>query len=378
MSQNTLKKLFFSLFLLYLPLLAYSQSNRAESVALVPFWGDDEQFIQEFGEELFKSVNDMQGYRSVVIDMTNLPDDVPEGGFPPYVCPSPSLIKSNPIAMTGEMDTDEDDDELWILRLYLWEMKDTRLVFSDRVQGYDREEIALGLPGVLDFMFEWLKRGGRGSGGDGEGDTSNLYGGKQVFITTSMPLQWIYFGGRVGATPLRMQVAGWEGANERYVQNRYESVSAALSLSTALFPEHIPFFSRFEVQAEGLFTYDFQGPVDSAGYYTPSTMSITPGVLLKFQAIRHGNMLFTLFGGAYTPFPLNDNVYYKGGLIIPIGWTAGLTYGGKIDPIPGVFYIDLRYSSDEFNTFVTKDNEGFKRRAVSVSIGYGYGLFTKK
>jgi len=379
MSFNTIKKLFFSLFFLYLPLLVYSQSNRTQSVALVPFWGPEDQFIQEFGEELYKGVNDLQGFRSVIIEMDNLPDDVPEGGFPPYICPSPSLIKSNPIALTGEITPDPDDDEYMHLRLYLWEMADTRLVFSDELTGYDREEVAAGLPGMLEWLFSWLKRGGRGSGEDGEGDTSNLYGGRQVFITTSMPLQWIYLGARVGATPLRIQSTpkfpDVEEPDERYVENRFETLNASVFGSIALFPEHIPFFSRFEVQVEGTFTYDLE-PYEKANSQSPSTMTVTPAVLLKFQAYRHGNMLFSLFGGAYTPFTFSDKIAY--GNLIPIGWTAGLSFGGKLDPLPGIFFIDLRYSNDEFNTFVTKDDEAYRRRAVTISLGYQYGFITKK
>jgi len=379
MNPNTLKKLLFSLFFLYLPLFLYSQSNRSQTVALVPFWGPDEQFIREFGEELYKGVNEIQGFRSLVIDMTDLPDDVPEGGFPPYICPSPSLIKSNPIAMTGEITADPDDDEYMHLRLYLWEMADTRLVFSDELTGYDREEVAMGLPGMLEWLFSWLKRGGRGSGGDdGEGDTSNLYGGKQVFITTSMPLQWIYVGARVGATPLRIQdKPNWKDADDRYMEARFETINASVALSVALFPEHIPFFSRFEVQGEATFNYDFE-PFNKERSLTPATMTLTTGPLLKFQAYRQGYLLFTLFGGAYTTFTLNDKIIYTDYSLIPIGWTAGLSFGGKLDPLPGIFFIDLRYSSDEFNTMVMKDEEAFRRRAVSVSIGYAYGFITKR
>jgi len=380
MSPNTLKKSLFSLLFLFLPLIVFSQSNRTQSVALVPFWGTDDQFIKEFGEELYKGVNDLQGFRSVVIDMTNLPDDVPEGGFPPYICPSPSLIKSNPIALTGELTADPDDDEYWHLRLYLWEMADTRLVFSDELTAYDREECAAGLPGMLEWLFSWLKRGGRGAGGDGSegGDTSNLFGGKQVFITTSMPLQWIYIGLRVGASPLRLQdkpiFSGITNPDERYVESRYESVNAAFTLSLALFPEAIPFFSRFVLQAEGVFNYDLEPQSDKST--SPSTMTIIPTALLKFQVYRHGNTLISVFGGAYTPFTLNDNIAY--GSLVPIGWTTGLSFGGKLDPLPGIFFIDLRYSNDEFNTFVLKDDEAYRRKSVTVSIGYEFGFITKR
>jgi len=383
MSLNTLKKLFFSPLFLFLPMIAFSQSNRAQSVALVPFWGAEDQFIVEFGEELYKGVNNLEGYRSVVIDMTNLPDDVPDGGFPPYICPSPSLIKSNPIAITGEITPDPDDDEYMHLRLYLWEMADTRLVFSDELTGYDRDEVAMGLPGMLEWLFSWLKRGGRGSGGDGsEGDSSNLYGGKNVFITTAMPLQWIYVGARFGGAFRMLNAPKWDGIPDpdpRYVQNRIETINAAASISSAIFPETIPFFSRFVVQLEAVFNYDLQGPVldPVLGYYVPATMTLTPTAMIKYQAYRYSNILFTLFGGVYTPINFStDKIAY--GSLIPIGWTAGMTFGGKLDPVPGIFFIDVRYSSDEFNTFVLKDDEAYRRKAVTISVGYEFGFITKK
>jgi len=382
MSLNTQKKLFLSMLCLSLPLIVFAQSNRTQSVALVPFWGPDEQFVQEFGEELYKSVNNMQGYRSIVIDMTNLPDDVPEGGFPPYICPSPSLIKTNPIALTGELTTDPDDDEWWHLRLYLWEMNDTRLVFSDELTAYDREECAAGLPGMLDWLFSWLKRGGRGAGGDGsEGDLTNVTGGKSVFITTAMPLQWIYIGARFGATPLRMQdtpkFEGIDNPDTRFVENRYETINPAITFSLALFPESVPFFSRFIVQAEMVLNYDLEPRSNKP--LIPPTMELVPTALLKFQIYRYGSMLFSIFGGAYTPLNLSPDIIQYGSKF-PIGWTAGISFGGKLDPIPGIFSIDLRYSNDEFNTFVIKDkaDEAYRRKAVTISVGYEFGFITKK
>jgi len=381
MRHSTPKKLFFAVMFLFLPLIVFAQSNRAQSVALVPFWGPDEQFIQEFGEELFKGVNEMQGYRSVVIDMTNLPDDVPEGGFPPYICPSPSLIKTNPIALTGELTADPDDEEFWHLRLYLWEMAETRLVFSDEVTAYDREELAAGLPGMLEWLFSWLKRGGRGAGGDGsgDGDLTNQYGGKSVFITTAMPIQWMYVGARFGGA-LRMQERPKEyPVAPDYSGNYYDTISAALSFSIAFFPESVPFFSRFGLQVEGVFNSDMnvRSPV------TPEipAMTISPTVLLNCQAYRRGNILLSIFAGAYTSFPLNDNIKtFTVDQKFPVGLTGGVNFAAKFDPIPGLFFIDLRYSGDliKFYTTVVENQTEYRRSAVTISIGYAFGIITKK
>jgi len=376
MRHKTLKKLLFSIFLLFLPLIVFAQSNRTQSVALVPFWGPiDNMFdpmIDEFGEELYKGVNEMQGYRSVVIDMNNLPDDVPEGGFPPYICPSPSLIKTNPIAITGEMTQDPDDYEYWHLRLYLWEMADTRLVFSDEMGAYDREELAGGLPGMLDWLFSWLKRGGRGSGGDGDEnwDLLNAGGGRQVFITTAMPLQWIYAGARFGWNAVNLNnPPSWKAPDNRHTATDYRSINAALSGSIAFFPESVPFFSRFCFQLEGIFTYDI-GAVE--------TISIMPVGLIKCQVYRQGNMLLSLFGGGYLLFPLDKEEKVAYSLKPPVGITAGLSFGGKLDPLPGIFSIDLRLSMDLFDTYVRMDDEGYRRFAITLSVGYEFGFITKK
>ena len=376
MRHKTLKKLFFSIFFLFLPLIIFAQSNRTQSVALVPFWGPIDNMydpmIDEFGEELFNGVNNLQGYRSVVIDMTNLPDDVPEGGFPPYICPSPSLIKTNPIAITGEMTPDPDDYEYWHLRLYLWEMADTRLVFSDEMGAYDREELAGGLPGMLEWLFSWLKRGGRGSGGDGDGDwdSSGIYGGRQVFITTSMPLQWIYIGARFGWSAVNMLGPPGGGTNNGYLPTDYRSTNVALSGSIAFFPESVPFFSRFSFQAEGIITFDNFAPINVS-------TTITTAALLKCQVYRQGNILFSLFGGAYIPFSLEgkETIKYSD---FPLGLTAGMNFGGKLDPLPGIFFIDLRISMDLFDTKVIASQHEYRRTSITISIGYEYGLITKK
>jgi len=364
MSFKTLKKWFFSMLFLFPPLIAFAQSGRTQPVALVPFWGDDEQFIEEFGEVLKDAVGNLQGYTPVTIDMTNLPDDVPEGGFPPYICPSPSLTKTIPIAVTGEMTRDEYDDELWSLRLYLWEMTETRLVFSDKLDAYDREEAEANMPALVEWLFDWLKRGGRGTGEGDNVDLSDLYGsGKHVFITTSMPLHWMYLGGRIGAQAR----PNWSGSNQ--TDNLY-SANGAVSFSLALFPESVPFFSRLVFQVEGIFNYNFY-PVQ-----TFTEMTVSPGALLKFQAYRQGNLLWSIFGGAYNSISLNKNIHYDYDLFPNIGWTAGMNFGGKFDPLPGIFYIDVRFSKDEFNTWI--DGQDYHRMAVTLCIGYEYGFVTKK
>jgi hypothetical protein len=187
-----------------------------------------------------------------------------------------------------------------------------------------------------------------------------------------MPLHWLYIGGRFGWTPARIQSEpDWKNPDKRYVENRYETINGALSFTTALMPEAIPFFSRFVFQLEGVFNYDFL-PIE--------VMTVTPGALLKFQAYRQGNQLYSIFGGAYAPFTLNKNIAYD--QAFQVGWIAGASFGAKLDPLPGVFFIDIRYSADLYDTYVTKVGEGYgegyRRSSVTVSFGYEFGVITKK
>jgi len=124
------------------------------SVALVPFWGSNQNIIDQFDAELYAAVGNMKDFQPVQIDMTNLPDDVPPGGFPPFVCPSPSLIKTNPLALTGEV-TRTDTGSL-TLRLYLWEMRDFRLVFTSKLTARNMSEYRLLLPGLLEKLFSQI------------------------------------------------------------------------------------------------------------------------------------------------------------------------------------------------------------------------------
>jgi len=402
MSLNTQKNLLISMLFLFLPLTVFAQSGRTQSVALIPFWGDDEQFIQEFGEVLYDAVGNLQGYRPVNIDMSNLPDDVPEGGFPPYICPSPSLTKTNTIALTGELTRDAEDDELWSLRLYLWEMEETRLVFSDKMDAYDREEAEANMPALVDWLFQWLKRGGAGGEGD-VGDLSELYGqGKHVFHTTSMPLHWIYIGGRVGWSSRFQFVpdfliqpekdrtwqapdgAGPDDGYYSYVQNCFDTLSAAIFVSLALFPESVPIFSRFNLQLEGIFNYDHDiGKEDKP----IPLMTFSLALPFKTHLYREGNTLLSFFLGPYATLFLNKFMnlqdvgfcYQRNNPIpVPLGATAGLSFGGKLDPIPGLFFIDMRFSMDFFNTIVKKNDEGYTRWAATISLGYEYGIIRKR
>jgi hypothetical protein len=90
-------------------------------------------------------------------------------------------------------------------------------------------------------------------------------------------------------------------------------------------------------------------------------------------------MLLSIFGGGYTSMPLNDNIGYD--TKFPMGVTAGASFGGKLEPLFGIFFLDIRFSWDFFNTYVTVGEgygEGYKRNALTISVGYEFGIAKKK
>lgn len=89
-------------------------------------------------------------------------------------------------------------------------------------------------------------------------------------------------------------------------------------------------------------------------------------------------MLFSVFGGGYIPFNLDKEEPLGYSFIPPIGITAGASFAGKLDPIPGLFFIDLRFSMDLHNTYVKADDEGYRRMSMTISVGYEFGIITKK
>ncbi|MDR0554451.1 MAG: hypothetical protein LBG76_06610 [Treponema sp.] len=125
-------------------------------VSTVPFRGSPQSIVDDcFAAlgEVFPTV--LPDYVPVPVDMNNLPPDVPANGQPAYVCPSPSMTAGAPYALTGEIAIGE--DEMYHLRLYLWDTSDQRLVFSDEVVVEDKQGAEDMLPGVLIWIFGWLK-----------------------------------------------------------------------------------------------------------------------------------------------------------------------------------------------------------------------------
>jgi hypothetical protein len=370
-------------FFLFLPLCLFAQTGNREVVAVIPFWGVDETIQIEFAEEVMDGINRLAGYRSSLIDMTNIPEDVPEGGYEPNVCPSPSLTRGLPYAMTGEV-TEDYDSGGFALRVYLWRMEGTRLVYSDRLVAFDREVCRLVLPGLLDWIFSFLKDienpfvlGGVGSGGgDGGGGVTQV-----IVFAPEEPNHWLHLGLRAGISmkiltdpdpraslnPIRDDLPAFTTMNV---------ANAALTLAW-MFPDNALFASPFGLQAEVLFDWDF---------LEYDYMSIAFAGVLRTHLYRKGKASITLLTGGYFALaPFDDkedgftNLVMVGEKKYPNGFglTAGISGGQKFGP--GYLYLEVRWMGDFFsNTYRKESYEGFQRHLVGLCIGYEFGIIEKK
>ena len=332
-------------------------------VALIRFQGTDAQAVADFGDVVFAGIGELPGYQPVMIDMDNLPPDVPEGGFPPYVSPGLSMTGGRPYAVTGELSQDEATSQ-WTLRLYLWDLTDPdrqRLVFSDMTQAPDRDFLEMVIGGTLEWIFSWLVEDTTIVDA-GESTTTEISG-----LPAAPPPAYILYAGLRAGWNVQMfnplwSFDNWPGAS-------FENISAAAQVSAFLPHKYeLPLYIGLQVDLTAM--QDFEN-----GIFT-----LMPGLAAKL-AYRSGTAYFSVIGGAYI-IPLAGGSYSnRGWYIDPLvfggpgedllaGITAGIGMGSKIGP--GSVIVDMRWSND---MFAVKKLDYFNRHMISISIGYELGFF---
>jgi hypothetical protein len=335
-------------------------------IALVPFWGVDQNTITQFGNVLLTNLEKKDAFTPVPVDMTNLPEDVPEGGFPPYICPSPSLIKGSPYAITGELTRGEDDD-LYHLRLYLWEMENSRLLCSDELAAGDRQQCETALPSLLEWLLSWIAKP------------------PEETVPTAVPAapeeNRLYLGLRLGPS-LRIYSRPDEPPIFENEVTHYFNINIAFQATWEFMPS-------LGVQAELVFTTDYapftfyrdEGNIRVFSMDPMLSASLMFPFLLKYT-FRKGPLFAAALGGLYFTLPLGEmqNDSFGGNFEYsvdpPLGYTLGINLGMKAGP--GFLFLDLRWAAD-FGTTVIKDTGQtlYRRSIVSICIGYEMGFLPK-
>jgi hypothetical protein len=375
-------------FLFFFGLPALYAQDEEMPLALVPFWGSNQNIISQFDQVLQKALLDDGAYRPEVVDMKNLPPDVPEGGFPPYICPSPSLIGGAPYALTGEVVSDEDNG-FHRVRLYLWEMRHTTLLNTDDITVRDRDEFAHYLPFLLEWFFGrpdegyltagQAPRSSRGLTAEGawpdEGEDSEV-----LWRNTNNEDNLLYAGLRIGSSARFYNRPHAKPFVENDIHH-YINLEAALHV-TCYF---LPFLG---IQGEAVFTTDYApfktyritgGDSPSlAMYEAPFTsFSLMFPLLLKYT-YRKDFFAISPMAGAYFALPLGEmqNEQIKGEFSVnpPLGYVLGINLGRKAGP--GTLFLDLRWAADIGETVNASSGEFiYKRSMLSIAVGYEMGFF---
>jgi hypothetical protein len=342
---------------------AASVTKQKISIALIPFWGDTTDIAAQFSAVLNQLVGKNPDYRPLPINMSFLPPDVPEGGFPPYICPSISMVGGAPFAITGEV-TWIDDYATNEVRLYLWEIETRRLVFSDEMQAADRDGCEAAMPSLLEWMLSWLPAPAS------DKKTAPVYTDK-----------WLYLGLRAGPSFSFYARSTANPFLEDHAEHYY-NINGAFQVSGQL-------LGFLNIQAEAVFTTDY---APFASYTVVSndidrrsdpvfSYSLMIPLVIKFT-FRRSSHYAAVFGGAYYALPLaemqNESFggSFKYSMDLPFGYTAGLNTGMKAGP--GFIFLDLRYSADLGETLADSGESVYRRSMVCISLGYEFGLLSKK
>jgi len=358
-----IQKSFFCFLFFFPAFWLNAQARVTSSVAIFPLWGEDKDIAEGFGEELFSGIRALDDYIPWWVDMTNIPPDVPTGGFPPYVCPSPSTTGVSPLAITGEVILNKSNG-LWRLRLYLWRMADSRLVISDELSTRDQEECRNILPYILTWIFSQAK----------EDPPVRLVveqsseQQRAIFFTADVPPSWLYLGLRLGGS-----IRIYSGLNSGKIFQGHDQLSTYDNFHFA-FHAYGQLLSYLGIQIEAMFTHILDN------YYLFESWSFTFPLMLRFS-YRIGTMTLSVLGGAYVWIPVGEisnenNKYTYIPRDPPLGYTAGIMFGNKIGP--GSIFLDVRWASD-FRRHVKNNNpyDSFIRSMVNISFGYELSFFEK-
>ncbi|MCL2093096.1 MAG: hypothetical protein FWH12_02775 [Treponema sp.] len=304
------------------------------------------------------------------ISLTNLPEDVPEGGFPPWICPSPSITGASAFAITGEAAEDPDFPDSYRVRLYLWRMEGARLLGSDETVVRDASDLDL-LPAFLGWVLSWI-------GEDPEPIV--VYAEPEIiYIDNGGTYQerWLYLGLRGGGGYSRWtRDLGQPGLTSTHPVTSFMSADAAFQVSVRL--------SRFlDIQTEANLVYYFGtvqemvGPGESGSY---NALSLSLPLILKIS-LREPRINTGAFAGVYYYMPISQGgsarmqEEFQYTATFP-GFLFGLTAGIKAGP--GKIFLDGRFTYDGRWAHRADRREVFYRNSVRLGIGYEMGFFPKR
>ena len=369
MRTNRPSRFILLIFLISHSLFLISNLYAQEVIAVHPFRGSEETetiatgYFERQRQEIPRV---SEGKYSVFpIDLSRLPPDVPEGGFPPWICPSPSITGDAIYAITGEAAVDPDYDDSFRLRAYLWQLDGQRLLGSDEmsVSGIgDLSSVAAFVEVILSWIID-----------------DNLTEASVVYVTgdssnTSYEQKWLYLGLRGGAGYSRWTYdhgPGYTAADQSIIHLYGGNISLQAALNL------LPFLY---LQAEGNIIADY-GPVrdfttgESDGNYLSVALKVP--IMVKFRW-KGDHLRGGVFAGAYWHYPLHQTKEHFKYQADPPGIVGGMHVGWGMGP--GNLFLDLRmeYDGRWFSSSREQREEIHYSNSVRFNVGYEMGFFPKR
>ncbi|MDR1278039.1 MAG: porin family protein [Treponema sp.] len=339
----------------------YDGAGRA-IVAILPFTGEEEP-AAVFDQAVAEAVANLGNYSPRRVSMETVqaagvraPTDMP---------PIRELVPGARFALTGGVYPGNFPGEYY-LQLWLWDMAHSSMIYTDDLVYEHIDEGLESLPGLVEWLFSHIV---------------------MVPVESEPPAEavrnekWITVGVRSGVSQR------WYTDPEEFAPG-----AQALNLEGGLFAS-VFLNSLLSVQAEVDFTLDnlvYRGidDIGGSGGYIPllvnekyTSYSLMFPIIFKAN-FRPGDFRLAPFAGIYVFAPLGDAVFQKkpGGTedsfswsaAAPLGYTAGFEIAIKLGP--GILLGDIRYAGDFTTINIPDAATSYKRRALSFSLGYGFGF----
>jgi hypothetical protein len=384
-----------------------------ETIALHPFWGEPEEAAELFYDVLIRTMRGFSdSYTAYPISLNPLPPDIPPGGFPANVCPSPALTAGASYAITGRITEDVDFHDSYRVRLYLWMMEGNYLLAVEEMTANDRYTSEARMPHLLGWLLSWIDKTAAAREPDWiffERPTTIVFppsqareswdSAKWLYIgpkntggeaTTAVenPEQWVYLGPE-SEKWFRLGMRTGMGTSQWYNKVNRDTITGNLDVSSfwnAFFALHasVRLLRFLDFQTEVNVAADF----GSAGEVTPdgikgtgiaASWSVTIPLLAKLT-LRGSHLSAGIFAGPYLYLPLavtnggslNEYLDYKPDFP---GLTAGLSLGWRLGP--GNIFLDGRFEYDG-HWYSENKTPAYYRNTVKISTGYEFGILNKK
>jgi hypothetical protein len=342
--------------------------NGKAIVALLPFIGEDEA-AEKFDNAAAQAVADLQKYSPRTVSRetveaagVRIPTDMP---------PVRELVPGVRYALTGGVYPGNDENQSY-LQLWLWNMSNSTMIYTDDLVYLDIDEGLESVPGLVEWLFSHIV--------------------ERTIVESEPEVQKVWDDKIINAGIRSGVSRHWYKAPEETAPGAY-----SLTYEGGLFIA-VRLNSLISFQAEADFIWDdlvYRGVsnISTDITYNPAlanerrrSFSLLFPVLVKLN-FRPGSFRLAPYGGIFAFVPLGDTTYrsypeeeedsFSWSAAVPLGFSAGFEIARKLGP--GMIIADIRYSGD-FSKITVHDavETSYKRGMLSFTMGYAFGFISVK